>query len=295
MTVKKCWFFVILILLSAPLLFHKLIAQGEEEQRFHSLTNGYSVVIPQGWRRVPQEVVNRAFKVGFTENKLNFNIETVLAVEFNEYELKHPYVIIQVNNYSEYGVNEPLTKEEIQKVFKKTTPEILGLGDTKLENMEEFLSESMRGIISRMEVGKVYLDNKNMSFLLGLDAKVVNLGKIKTLRFVKFGRNSYVKITYCCLESAWHQFSNARDVILQSFKFDADTDYEGAQTKRISNYKKRKSFWEDSLVDLCVYGSIGLVIFLIGIVGDFISKSKVKNNNGQSTYVIEKDNDQQNK
>ena len=280
---KKCWILVILILLSTPLLFHKCVALGEEERRFHSPTNGYSVIIPQGWRQVPQEVVRQAFEVGLAENKIAFNIETVLAVEFNESELKHPYAIIQVQNYSKYGVNESLTKGEIEKVFKKITPVILGLGDTKLENVEEFLSESMRGMISQMEAGKVYLDNKNMSFLFGLDMEAVNIGRIKTLTFVKFGRNAYVKITYCCLESAWNRFSNARDVILHSLQFDADTDYKGAQTKRISNYKKRKSFWEDSLVDVCVYGSIGLVIFLIGIVGSFISKSKGKNNGGRRT------------
>ncbi len=292
---KKCWILVILILLSTPLLFHKCVALGEEEQRFHSPTNGYSVVIPKGWKQVPQEVVNQAFKAGFAENKLTFDIETVLAVEFNENELKHPYAIIQVKSYSKYGANWPLTKEEIKKLFKEITPVILGLGDTKLENVEEFFSESIHGMISQMEVGKVYLDNKNMSFLFGLDMEVVNLGTIKTLTFGKFGRYGYVKITFCCLESALHRFSNARDVILHSFQFDSDTDYKGAQTKRISNYKKRNSFWEDSLVDLCVYGSIGLVVFLIGIVGSFISKSKGKNNGGQSKDGIEKAEDQQNK
>jgi len=267
---------VILILPSAPLLFHKFVALGEEEQRFHSPTNGYSVVIPKGWRQVPQEVVNQSFKAGFFENKLTFDIETVLAVEFNENELKHPYAIIQAKSYSKYGVNRPLTKEEIEKLFKEITPVILGLADTKLENVEEFLSEGMRGIISQMKVGKLYLDNKNMSFLFGLDTEVVNLGTIKTLTFGKFGRYGYVKITFCCLESAWHRFSNPRDVILCSFQFDADTDYKGAQTKRVSNYKQSKSFWEDLLVDVLVYGSFGLVIFLIGIVGSFISKSKGK-------------------
>lgn len=290
---KKCWILVILILLFPPLLFHKFFAMGEEEQRFHSTTNGYSVTIPQGWRQVPPEVVRQAFEAGLAENKISFNIDTVLAVEFNESELKHPYAIIQVKDYSEYGVNESLTKREIEKLFKTITPVILGLEDTKLENVEEFFSESMRGTISQMEAGRVYLDNKKMSFLFGIDMEAINFGRIKSLTFVKFGRNAYVKITYCCLESAWHQFSNARDVILQSFQFDEDTDYEGAQIKRVSNYKNSKSFWEDLLVDVVVYGSIGLVIFLIGLVGSLFSKSKGKNNGEQSKDEIGETDDQQ--
>ena len=47
------------------------------------------------------------------------------------------------------------------------------------------------------------------------------------------------------------------------------------------------------LVDLCVYGSLALVIFLICIVCSLISKSKAKNNDGQSKNGIEKDEEQQ--
>ena len=295
MKAKKCWILVILILLSAPLLFHKFVALGEEEQRFHSPTNGYSVVIPQGWRQVPQEIVHQSFKALFSENKLTFDIETVLAIEFNENELKYPYAIIQVKSYSKYGANRPLTKEEVEKVFKKITPAILGLADTKMENVDELFSESMQGLVSQMEFGKVYLDNENMSYLFGLDTEMANFGRVKMLTFGIFGSYAQIKITFCCSESDWHRFGNARNVILRSFQFDADTNYKDAQTKRISNYKKRNSFWEDSLVDLCVYGSIGLVIFLIGIVGSFISKAKAKNNDGQSKNGIEKDDEQQNK
>jgi len=277
-----------LILLSAPLLFHKFVALGEEEQRFHSPTNGYSVVIPQGWRQVPQEVVNQAFKAGFAENKLTFDIETVLAIELNENELKYPYAIIQVKSYSKYGANRPLTKEEIEKVFKKITPVILGLADTKVENVDEFFSEGMRGMFSQMKVGKLYLDNKKMSYLFGLDTEVVNIGRVKTLIFGIFGSYAQIKITFCCSENDWHRFRNAHNIILQSFQFDAKSDYKGSQ-------KKNNSFWEDSLVDFCVYGSLGLVIFLIGIVGRFISKAKAKNNDVQSKDGIEKDDEQQNK
>lgn len=297
MKAKKCWILIILILLSAPLLSHKFVVLGGEEQRFHSPTNGYSVVIPQGWRQVPQEVVNQAFKAGFAENKLTFNIETVLAIEFNENELKHPYAIIQVQSYSKYGVNQPLTKEEIEEVFKKITPEILRLADTKVENMDEFLSEGMRGMISQMEFGKLYLDNENMSFLFGIDMEAANLGRLKGLTFGIYGRYALVKITFFCLESDWHRFGKARDVILHSFQFDAETDYKGSQKKRIpiSNraQKKSNSFWEDLLVDVVVYGSIGFVIFLIGILGRFMSKAKAKNNDGQSKDVIEKDEQKQ--
>ncbi len=285
---KKCWILGILILLSAPLLFHKFVALGEEEQRFHSPTNGYSVVIPQGWRQVPQEIVHQSFKALFAENKLTFDIETVLAIEFNENELKYPYAIIQVKSYSKYGANRPLTKEDIEKVFKKITPVFLGLADTKVEDVDELFSEGMRGMFSQMKVSKLYLDNKKMSYLFGLDTEVVNFGRVKTLTFGIFGSYAQIKITFCCSESDWHRFRNAHNIILQSFQFDVKSDYKGAQ-------KKNNSFWEDILVDVLVYGSLGLVIFLIGIVGSFISKAKAKNNDGQSKNGIEKDDEQQNK
>ncbi|MGB2806650.1 MAG: hypothetical protein WBC22_02835 [Sedimentisphaerales bacterium] len=262
MKTEKYWILVIVVLAKFSLCSDKCLAI--ESGRFHSEANGYSVAIPDGWRQVPENVIRQAFEASMSENKLTFDIETILAIEFEENSLKYPYAVIQVTRYSKYGVNKPLKKEEIKKFFKMTT-ETLRLETPKVEYVDEKLSASLRGMVSPIEWGKLYLDNENMSYLLGADMEVANLGRLKSLLLENYGRYAFVKIRFVCLDSDWQRFKNERELILSSFKFDPTTDYKGAQTKS-------KSFWEDKLVDVGIYGTIALVIGLIGIVGGIIER-----------------------
>ncbi|MBW8002824.1 MAG: hypothetical protein FVQ80_12515 [Planctomycetes bacterium] len=266
MMAKQSWILVLMLLFVPILLCDKSFAI--EQHRFHSETNGYSVTIPKGWRQVPEKVVRQAFGAAISENKLTLNIETVLAIDFDETDLKHPYAIIYIKRYSKYGVNRALTKKEVKEIFKKTVGE-LRLQATAVKNFDDYLSESMQGMLSRMELGKVYLDEENMSYLFGVDMETASLGKVKSLSFGAFGRHALVKIHFSCLDSDWHRLKNDRTQILHSFQFDPVTDYKGAK-------KKNNSFWEDSLVDFGVYGIVALIIVLIGFVGR-LCKSNVNN------------------
>ncbi len=120
-----------------------------------------------------------------------------------------------------------------------------------------------------MQLGKLYVDDENMSFLVGVDMEAPSLGKIKMVTLGSFGRYALVRIQFCCIYSDWDQFERDCGQILNSFQFDTSTDYKGSQ-------KKDGFFGEDILVDVGVYGTIAIVIFLIGLVGR-LYKSKVKN------------------
>jgi len=272
-----------LFLIGIP--YRNCLASNTSPNRFHSQLNGYSVIIPQGWRQVPEKVIRQEFEALLSENKLTFDIETILAIEFEETGLQYPYAVIQVTRYSKYGVNKPLKKEEIKKIFRVTT-KTLRLESTEVEDMDGKLSESLRGIVSQIEWGKIYIDNENMSYLLGADMEMVNVGKVKSLLLVNFGRYAFVKIRFICLESDWYRFGNDRDLILNSFKFDPLPDYKSES--------QNKSFWEDSLVDVAVYGTVALFLFLITvIVGVFKSKEKDDNSHEQGKDGIEIDEQKQ--
>jgi len=265
MKAKKYWIFVAIELFLIGIPYRKCLAGNTSPHRFHSQLNGYSVIIPQGWRQVPENVIRQEFEASMSENKLTFDIETILAIEFEENGLKYPYAVIQAIRHSKYGVNKPLKKEEIKKLFKMTTEE-LRLEIPKVEYADEKLSASLREMVSHIEFGKLYLDNENMSYLLGADVEVANLGRVKSLLLTNYGRYALVKIRFVCLKSDWYRFANDCALILNSFKFDPATDYKSAS--------KSESFWEKILVDVAIYGTIAVVIGLIGIVGVIIGRKR---------------------
>ncbi len=258
MKVKKICVLIAVLLFLISLPYKMCFADSTSLNHFHSQLNGYSVAIPEGWKQVPEKVIQQAFEMSFSENKLTFDIETILAIEFEKNSFQYPYAVIQVTRYSKYDINRALKKEEIKEAFKVYTKE-LRLTTPKVEHMDGKLSERLREVVSQIEYGTLYLDKENMSYLLGSVAEVASIGRVKSLLSMNFGRYAMVKIRFICIESDWHRFGNDRDLILHSFKFDPARNYKGAQ-------KKNNSFWEDSLVDIAVYGIVALIIVLIGLV-----------------------------
>ena len=130
-----------LILLCTPLLSHKFAALGEEEQRFHSPINGYSVVIPQGWSQIPQELVRQIYGARLSENKLDINIEAMFGRDFTDTFINYPYIAIKADKYSKLGINRPLTKSEVKKVFEKLTDGIMTT-DKKIQLLKKLLEKA---------------------------------------------------------------------------------------------------------------------------------------------------------
>lgn len=239
--------------------------------RFYSRLNAYSVAIPQGWSQVPEELVRQQFGPGMADNNLTFDIDSVFALEFGEDNLAYPYAIVQIKRYSKYVVDRPLNKDEIKKAFNTVTNQMRSQAKEmeNVENMAEQLPEKIHQIISKIELGKLYVDNKNMSVLLAFDIEASTIGKIRSLMFVSCGRFAWGKITFYCAESNWDRFRNDCDLILNSFQFDTTADYKNAP-------QKLPSFLENLSVDIAVYGIIGGIIFVIGILGSIVSKRRTK-------------------
>lgn len=245
--------------------------------RFHSDTNGYSVAIPEGWKVVPERTFRQLFGPAFSDNNLSFDLEAVLALDFTEDSLAYPYVVVQVKKYAKYGVDQPLSKGEIQEVFDVLTEGVSQLG--RAENMVTSLPENMQKVVSRMQSGQTYVDREHVSLLQGMDIEAPGVGKIRQAALWRCGRRAIVKIAFICAETGWDEFATERDLALDSLHFDATMDYEGAPVASAARGRKARnngSFWEDMLVDVAVYGIIGGVMFAIGLIGNRICKMRTK-------------------
>jgi len=244
---------------------------------FHSETNGYSVAIPEGWRVVPEETSRRLFGPGLAESNLSFDLEAVLAIEFTENGMAYPYAIVQVKKYVKYGVSQPLNKDEIQEIFDTLTKAVSKLGHAS--NMVTHLPENMQKIVSEIRSGQIYLDKGNVSLLQGTDMGIPGVGKVKQVSLWRCGRQAVVKMTFICTESDWDRFARERNLVLDSLQFDTTNDYKGAPSALVTYGRKAKgggSSWEGILVDVAVYGIIGGVVFVIGLIAHAVRKMKTK-------------------
>ena len=254
-------FIITLLIINIPC--KRCFAGSKSPDWFYS-QHGFSIAIPEWWRQVPNEVVQKVFEAAISNDMLTANIESVIAIEFDENTLRYSYAVIQVMEYSE-SVNglQPvaLNKKQIEENFKVIAKSMRSLAiNPTLEGIHGNLSENLRWILHQMKFGKLYLDTENMSFLIGLDSEVDSLDKIKQLMFVALGRYAYVNITYYCLKSDWQRFGSERDLILDSFQFDALSDYKEAPGNLIS-------FWDDVLTRVFVFGSIFLYVLFIAFLG----------------------------
>ncbi len=199
----------------------------ENRRYFHSQANGYSVAIPEGWKQVPNDVMNHTFNAALTEEaRKAYNFEAALAVEWIDKWLRYPYLLIQVIEYSDSGIKRPLTKNEITYFLKAITG--LDMDYVIKESMKKHVSEDMRSIISDVALNKVFFDEQNMVYRFAIQSEIATVGKVRGLAVGHIGRYAAVQLMFYCLEPDWPSFENKRNFMFGSFHFDPGMRYEDA-------------------------------------------------------------------
>lgn len=257
---KKFWITVLASFFGLVLSCDKCFAI---EQRFHSETNGYSFVIPEGWIQIPEDIVRQTYDESLSSRtrSIVFN-EAEFQLDSQDAWFEKPTITVQVAKYSALGLTRTPHENEFAKFVKAIT------GRNVVDVKNKLFSEDVADKISEHSVSKVSVDKVNRCYTFFSEA-VIGGSTLRSKAIGYFGKDILVQLSFNHYANAdWNQFKDNYNLIFESFKFDPLMVY-----KTQSN---SESFWEKTLVDVGVYGIVALVIALIGLVGG-LCKSKVKN------------------
>ena len=197
---------------------------AERQRVFHSEANGYSVTIPEGWKQVPNDVLENSINMTLTgEGRRAYNFEAAIATDSTDRWLDYPYLLIQVIRYSGFVGKQDLKKNEIAYFLKAIT----GLDvDNAAQEARKNLSDGMQSMVSDQTIGRVSFDEERMVYRFGVQSEIADVGKIQSSAVGHIGRYASVQLMFCCLESDWSRFENERNLMFDSFLFDQGMRYQ---------------------------------------------------------------------
>lgn len=193
-----------------------------EQRRFQSRINGYSLIIPEGWSQVPEDVMNNSFNAALkAEARYKFDFEAFIAKEWTNELLVYPYLAIQIIKHPN---NRQLTQDEAPSLIAALTG--LNVEEGVAEGVDQYGTEDIRKAMSDVAADKVSFDTQNMVYRNSFEAEVSGLGKVRGLMVGQIGRYAIVQLMFYCLESDWARFENERNLMVNSFRFDVGMRYE---------------------------------------------------------------------
>ncbi len=227
---KKYWITVVVLLAGFHPYFDRCTAT--EAKYFYSEGNGYSMSIPDGWTQVPDDILRQALDKspsGEAKQRLLSQYEVVFQHEAAGRRLQYPYVVVEVINYSEDGLNGQPNEDDFDYLAKDMARKLSGV-----------------------------LDKNNRIYKFDLEMEVANLGKVKTQTVGHFGRYATVQLMFSDLNSHWSQSKADRDLIFGSFQFIPAVAYNEAAAR-----PARPGFLERRAME--ALPGIVLVLIVVGI------------------------------
>jgi hypothetical protein len=215
----RCSLFLLSVVFLA-VLFSSNVCLAGSKRLFQSEANGYSIAIPDGWVKIPDEILAERFKFLFsTGSKAVYSFEMAYQQSSSGQWFEYPYVLVQVMTYSKMGLNRQIYKSEFKKIISGLTG--LDMDDV----INEHISDDAKGFVSGGAIGEVSLDQENNLYVVGLEMNVDGVGRIQGQGAGHFGQYSIIQVNFYDLKSNWNLTTAERELIQESFKFDPSVAY----------------------------------------------------------------------
>jgi len=257
MKTKKYLILVLVVLFEIALSCDKRIAAGQG--LFHSEANGYSLKLPEGWIKIPDNIVHTTMNRLLSEKgQSEIVIETAFQLEAEGLWFQYPYTGVQVVTYSSFGLNRQLNEGEFENHVKGMS------GLDIIDYTEQVLTPIGQEIYPELAIGKIYLDSNKRLYLFGVEMELPSVGKIKGQVVGHFGRRSIIQVMFYDLESNWIQSKPERDFIFGSFQFDPAMAYNEAAESQVGFFERRAMEALPVIVLVLIVGGIAAAWGYIG-------------------------------
>lgn len=241
----------VLVLLGS--LIHTPICTAEQ---FHSTSYGYHLDLPQGWVKIPQNVLQETFAAFLKQNAATIIIyDAGFQLDSAKRWLEYPYVLVQSLPYDKCGLHRQINEDEFPKYVRM----MAGLDADSL--VDKIVSSDARHLLGKLDVGKPKLDTGNRRYLWTMDIDVQGIGPVRGLVVGYFGRDLIVQVIFYSRHADWDRHSDARWAIVDSFRFDPHKAY---STQLAATNPSPPSIWsrvlEKGIIGAFTGGILALVL-----------------------------------
>jgi len=230
--------------------------QSALAETYHSESFGFSIDVPDGWVRVPDEVVQQSKMILFSRKA---QTKIIFDAAFQQTEgdrwFHHPYVVIQVCPYAFLGADHIPTEAEFPYLIERTS------GSDGQRMLDEMASDQAREAMTDSQQGEVELDREARRYRLPVAIEAPAIGTIRGEFTGFFGRRAIVQLMFYDLEGGWNDSAAVRQQLAGSFRFDANAAYPAGPKRALADGRENGAMgWSSTiLVGVAVLIVVGVV------------------------------------
>ena len=173
---------VVVVLFARPAL-----GDGVE---FRSERSGYSLTLPDGLVRIPQEMVEEVKAVMFSGEGAQIEYDAAFQRGESAGWFTYPYLIVQVVRYEKEGVKRQLYESEFADVAKDLT-------NLDVEEVvDQVVQPEFGEMLSESSVSAARLDVAGRQLTWSVKMNAEGIGEVVGNIFGHFGRNALVQVMY---------------------------------------------------------------------------------------------------
>ena len=191
---------------------------------YHSARSGYSIETPEGWVKIPDNVLSEVAGEIFNTNSAGKGVtEYAFQPDSSDNWFQFPFVIVNVLNYSDLGIHRQIYESEFDKIVTTMT----NVKSEKFKRkMKETIKPEYQEDFSEYFDSEVYLEKgkRRFKWITKTNRFDGSKGIIQMTGF--FGKQSIVLIVIYSDEEDWHEIQEDYKNIIELFKFDLSMSYD---------------------------------------------------------------------
>jgi hypothetical protein len=220
-------------------------------EAYHSQQFGYTTTVPAGWKKIPDDLVQKAMATLYRADAKN--VPTVDAA-FEPAEHKnwfdYPYVMCSCTLYSKVGQQGQINEDQFAEFTRQMT------GTNAKKTIDSQMNNDAKKLLDDLTMGQPELDAPNRRFMLSTTLQVPGVGPVRNVTYGYFGRYSLVEVSFCVEEKNWVATAGSAQQFFDSFRFDPDTAYSVAEA---AQHPASRSIWSGVGQSAVVGGVLALI------------------------------------
>jgi|GEM_PF-994305 len=186
---------------------------------YRSDSNGYSLTIPDGWVRIPDDILRNTVKKMLKPDQAllyDAGFQPPTAPHWFAY----PYVLVQIIRYADFGLDRQPSEEEAAKFVEKIANFDLRKG------FRDAISDDFQNLMHSGEAGESFYDKTSHRFGFPLMLELKNVGKVRGLCAGYVGKGVIVQLLFYAKQDDWKRYQKTWTTLADSLTLDPEAAYD---------------------------------------------------------------------
>lgn len=235
----------------------------------------FTFTLPTGWEMIPYETVKeheQQIKADIGADNAKFSYDGALDLQSSEFYFEYPHVI-----YEYVQMPDLLKKYSFSQV---TEVMIESINPNAIRKYID--TYKMNDLIADYDLSTVIVDDKNYSLFYSMIMEIANVGNIKGIVGMYFGKEGLIKFYCYSTEKDFDKYLPSFKILFNTFKFQKGYEFADVPTSNKLEYDFTvdESFGKTTLKGLAII----VIIIIAVIVLNRNAKNKIYNINMEKHF-----------